>query len=142
MVISFQHFLTEQNKQQVKPDEVGPNKTWDDLINDHRIHFNSKFDQKKLQLADKAFVNTFFKTYKYSKQTQAGNVFETKIGGTLFKIGYFGKQMWAASLDTQSHREVTEKFQITDMKIAPMFEIFDKAIKQQTFKDLLPVTTK
>lgn len=140
---TFSQWLHEdQGATQPANDQDGPEVRWQKLIDLHRIQFTSNFKEKDLQSSDRAFIVTFFETYKYSKQLEVGNVFETKIRGCTFKLGFFKKQMWAASIETSDGRQVTEKFQVTESKIASLFELFEKALKQQSFKDILPVTSK
>ena len=120
----------------------GPKAQWEKLINDHRVHFTNKFAESSLTEADRQFVVEFFNHYKYSSQKTAGHIFETKIRGVTFQIAFFKKQRWAGCLITSKTREVTEIFTVSEMKIQTLFELFDKAIKQQSFKDILPVSTK
>lgn len=137
-MITFSHWLNEESQQ----NNEGPEMKWQNLIELHRVQFNSAFVEKNLQTADKAFVTAFFDNFKYSKQLPSYNVFETKIRGCIFKIGYFKNQKWAASIETDKGREVTEMFQVTETKIAPLYDMFNKAIKRRTFKDILPVVKK
>ena len=132
----------QQQNDEVGTNNEGPNDKWDQLINDHRVKFTSKFVESSLTIDDKQFVVTFFDTFKYSKQKPAGHIFETKIKAVTFQIAYFGKQQWAAALSNSKTREVTELFTITQMKIKSMFNLFEKAINQQSFKDILPVKVK
>lgn len=120
----------------------GPKALWDKLIEDHRVHFTNKFVESQLTESDKQFVVQFFENFKYSSQKTAGHIFETKIRAVTFQIAYFGKQQWAACIITNNTREVTELFTVTETKIQTMYQLFEKAIKQQSFKDILPVKTK
>ena len=140
---TFSQWLHEdQGTTQSTNSQDGPEARWQKLIDLHRVQFTSRFKENDLQPSDRAFIVTFFETYKYSKQLESGNIFVTKIRGCVFKLGFFKKQMWAASIETSDGRQVTEKFQVTESKIASLFELFEKALKQQSFKDILPVTSK
>jgi len=122
--------------------DSGPAERWQMLVDGHRIHFTPKFDDNKLQEADRQFVIDFLERFKYSKQKEVGNIFETKEKGVTFQIAYFGNQKWAACLINDKTREVTELMQITENKIKPVFELFDRAIDAKSFKDILPVKVK
>ena len=127
---------------QLPPNNEGPTAQWEKLIDDHRVHFTNKLVESELTAADKQMITTFFDHFKYSSQKPAGHIFETKIRAVTFQIAYFKRQQWAACIITQNTREVTELFTVTETKIKSMFELFDKAIKQQSFKNVLPVKTK
>lgn len=120
----------------------GPKKQWEDLINDHRVHFTNAFSESDLTEADRQFVIAFFKNFKYSTQKPAGHIFETKIRSVKFQVAFFKKQRWAACIITDNSREVTELFTVNEMKIQTLYTLFEKAIKQNSFKDILPVTTR
>lgn len=130
------------NSQQQQPNNDGPKSQWEQLINDHRVKFTSKFQENQLTIDDQQFVTTFFEKFKYSKQKPVGNIFETKIRAVTFQLAYFGKQRWCGCIITPQSREVTELFTVTETKIKSLFDLFDKAIKQQSFKNILPVKTK
>ena len=115
---------------------------WNDLVNHHRVQFNDKFDNNSISTSDRNFLITLFDHYKLLQQQKDLNIFKTKISGVTISFGYFQNQLWAVCIETDKTREVTERFKITDIKINPMIEIFDKAIKTKTFKNLLPVTVK
>lgn len=142
-MLMFRQWLEEeQSSPKSSPEVIGPEARWEKLIDLHRIQFTNRFAENALSASDRAFIVMFFETYKYSKQLPVGNLFQTKYRGCTFKLGFFKNQQWAASIDTENGRQVTEKFQVTESKISSLFQLFDKALKQQSFKDILPVVSK
>lgn len=140
-VKSLQEDNTNESSKGPEP-SIGPVGAFDKLVEDHRIKFTSKFIETSLSISDKQFVVTFFDHFKYSKQKPVGHIFETKIKAVTFQVAFFGKQQWAAAIINPKTREVTEKFKVAETKIKTLFDLFDRAIDQQSFKDILPVATK
>lgn len=146
-LVSFATFLKEQvtpittNTQKQKMINNAPKNKWENLIDSSKLSFDNNMQQKDLTDDDKNFIAELYDHYKGVKQLRS-NVFTFKTRGVLFKVGFFKNRKWAASIQTNKIREVTEKFQVTDVKIQGLIQLFDKAIKQQTFKDVLPIVTK
>ena len=141
-MLSWNQWSNQLLEQQDTKNQQGVNNQWDKLINDHRVKFDSKFDQFKLTIDDKLLIVNFLKRFKFTKQTSNKNVFETKIGGIVFQLAYFGNKQWAASITTDKTREVTKLFTVTENKVASLLNLFDKAIKAQSFIDIFPLATK
>lgn len=141
-MLSWKQWNSQILEQQDNKSEQGVNNQWDKLIDDHRVKFDSKFDQFKLTVDDKLLVVNFLSRFKFTKQTNNKNIFETKIGGVVFQLAYFGNKQWAASITTDKTREVTKLFTVTENKVASLLDLFDKAIKAQSFIDILPLATK
>lgn len=138
-MLSFNEFINTLNEQ---TEETNTDSSWEDLIKSHRVQFGNKFGQKSITKDDQQFLIALFEHYKYLSQQKSLNIFQTKLSGVIVQFGYFGNQLWACCIETEKTREVTERFKITDVKIQPMIDIFDKAIRNQTFKNLLPVVVK
>ena len=138
-MLSFREFINTINEEK---SEQPADSSWEDLIKSHRVQFGNKFDQKSIAKDDQQFLIALFEHYKYLSQQKSLNIFQTKLSGVIVQFGYFGNQLWACCIETEKTRELTERFKITDIKIQPMIDIFDKAIRNQTFKNLLPVVVK
>ena len=146
-MISFGQYLREQlnpttsNTHKIKTINDAPNNKWEALIDRGSIKFDSMMRETDLTVDDKAFIVALFDHYKSVKQLRS-NVFTFTSRSVTFRVGFFKNRKWAASLEDQDTRQVTEQFTITDVKIRGMIAIFDNAIKSKSFKGLLPVVRK
>lgn len=117
--------------------ELSPLQKYDELVDLHRISYNSKFVEENLTESDKEFIVALFENFKYLKQKN--NVFYSKIKNGTVEVAYFNKSRWAVCLYNPEGRQVTKPFEMSEGKVNPMIEIIKKGTETGTLKGVLPL---